>query len=156
MNTREDAATFYGTMKTLSTHRAKLRSWARAAGLLALGCFLLVSMFVLQVVALEASDRLGVFPLYGFFAVNVLCGSFLVWRIHASLKSSSRQRWSSTHLTIGCTSSLRGLVGVISGLLSAPKAKRVSRTPTKGKAVLLIIKRQASEELGRKSQAASV
>jgi hypothetical protein len=122
---------------------------------LTFGGFLLASLFALQVAALELSDRLGVFPPYGFFGFNVLCGLALTGFIYTSHRLAARPRTSADWAASGRPNRLRNLGQALSGILNAQRVKAETQTANRKVAVLLIIKRQAREEPKPKSQAAS-
>lgn len=140
---------------TLNYFGGKLRSCLRATGVFLFGCFLLLALFIVQIAALEISDRLAIFPLYGFFFVNLLCVLLLAGFIFFSRIFSSRL--SQDYVQTAQVSPTR-FRQFWSGLLGAFGNQRVKvQTPSGPKrvAVLLIIKRQASEEPAVKSRAAS-
>ena len=131
------------------------RLFARVVGVVLFGCLTLVSLFALQVAALELSDRLNIFPLYGFFLINILCGLFLTWLIVKSRSFSSLSNRSVVRLGFAKSRRLRKLWAGILGVLSINKAKAQAPTAAKPVAVLLIIKRQARVESEQKSRTAS-
>jgi hypothetical protein len=128
---------------------------AREVGVVLCGCFLLVLLFALQIAALELSDRLNIFPLYGFFFINFLCGLFLTWLIVKSRNFSSRSNQGVVRMALVKPRRLRRLWAGILGVLSITKAKARTQTSVKPVAVFLIIKRQARVESKQKSHAAS-
>jgi hypothetical protein len=128
---------------------------AREVGVVLCGCFLLVSLFSLQVAALEVSDRLNIFPLYGFFFINLFCGLFLTWLIVKLRNFSSLSNQGVVRRALVSPRRLRRLWTGILGVLSITKPKAQTQTTVKPVAVLLIIKRQARVESKQKSHAAS-
>jgi hypothetical protein len=128
---------------------------AREVGVVLCGCFLLILLFSLQVAALELSDRLSIFPLYGFFFINLFCGLFLTCLIIKSRDSSSLLNQGVVRTALVKPLGLRRLWAGILGILSITKAKAQTQTTVKPVAVLLIIKRQARVESKQKSHAAS-
>lgn len=133
----------------------KLRSFARLAVVLSFGCFLLLSLFVLQIVALEISDRFGIFPLYGFFTLNLLCGLSLIGFYFISRRFSACLYQEAVRTAQVSPNRFRRFwTGLHSGL-KVKEVKSLAQTAYKPVAVLLIIKRQASEESEPKSRAAS-
>lgn len=133
----------------------KLRSFARLAVVLSFGCFLLLSLFVLQIAALEISDRFGIFPLYGFFTLNLLCGLSLIGFYFISRRFSARLNQEAVHTAKVSPNRFRRFwTDLLSGL-KVQEVKTQAQTAHKPVAVLLIIKRQACEEAEPKSRAAS-
>lgn len=128
---------------------------ARPAGVLLLGCLLLGSLLVAQVGALELSDRLGIFPLYGFFFVNLLCGLLLSGSIYVSRKYSScpseASAWASSASPLRPTNLRVGRFGVP----NSRGAAAVTPPPPKPVAVLLIIRRQGVDEPNRTARVSS-
>lgn len=163
---REEAATYYAPTRP-SVRRyfslaeafrvlgRRFRLCARVVGVLVFGCFLLVSLFALQVAVLELSDRLNIFPFHGFFFINLVCGLFLSWLIVRSRKRSSLRNQDAVRFAAASRGRFGRVWGGGTALLNLQKAK--AKTQTKGKpvAVLLIIKRQASVVSKQKSHAAS-
>jgi hypothetical protein len=127
----------------------------REVGVVLCGCFLLILLFSLQVAALEVSDRLNIFPLFGFFSINLFCGLFLTWLIVKSRNSSSLSNRDLIRAASVKPRLLRRLWAGISGVLSINRTNAQTRTTVKPVAVLLIIKRQARVESKQKSHAAS-
>jgi hypothetical protein len=122
------------------------------AGVLLFGCILLVSLFALQIAALELSDRLNIFPLYGFFIINLLSGLFLIGLIYISRKFSSRLNQDAVQRSSVSPNRLRRFWADLIGGLKIHKVKARTQPAPKPVAVLLIIKRQASEEPKPKSR----
>lgn len=141
--------------ETLRVPARTFRLFARVVGVVSFGCLLLVSLFALQVAALELSDRLNIFPLYGFFSINLLCGLFLTWLIVKSRRVSSITNQDVVRTALAKPGRLRRLWAGMLGVLSINKAKAQTRTAAQPVAVLLIIKRQARVESEQKSRAAS-
>jgi hypothetical protein len=135
--------------------KRKLLSFSRSAGVLLFGCFLLFSLFVLQVVALELSDRLIIFPLYGFFFINFLVGLFLTGLILTSRKSSSRLNRGVIQTSADWSVRLRKIWAGSTSVLNIQNIKAQTSMVPKQVAVLLIIKRKACEEAKPKSRAVS-
>ena len=131
------------------------RALARVAGVVLCGCFLLALLFAFQVAALELSDHFDIFPLYGFFFINVFCGLFLTWRIVKSRNFSSLSNQGVVRIAVVKARRLRRVWAGILGVLNITKAKAQTQTTVKPVAVLLIIKRQARVESKQKSHAAS-
>ena len=131
------------------------RLCARVATVVLCGCFLLVLLFALQVAALELSDRLNIFLLYGFFFINLLCGLFLTWLIVKLRTFSPLSNQGVVRTALAKPRRLRRLWAGILGVLSTNKAKAQALTAAKPVAVLLIIRRQARVESKQKSRAAS-
>jgi len=130
----------------------RFRLCARVAVVLLYGFFLLVTLLALQVATLELTDRLNIFPLYGFFFMNVLCGVFLSWFIVRSWKRSTVRYPGTLRLASVLPGVLGRLRAALMGVLNIePKAQ--TRTQGKRVAVLLIIKRQASAESKQQSRA---
>jgi hypothetical protein len=133
----------------------RLRRHARFAGVLLLGCLLLLSLFALQIAALELSDRLDIFPLYGLFFINSLAALCLTGLIFISRKSSLRL---TPYAVPKASVLLNRLSGYRASLSRAPKLQKVeAQIPERPKAlaVLLIIKRHASKESKAGGRAAS-
>lgn len=162
----EDATTFnapanasgWRSLSSAETFRALGRLFclcARVVGVFLCDCFLLVLLFALQVAALELSDRLNIFPLYGFFFSNLLCGLFLTWRIFKSRNFYPLSNQGVVRTTLATPRRLRRLWAGILGVLSMTKAKAQTQTIAKPVAILLIIKRQARVETKQQSRAAS-
>lgn len=146
------------SLSSVETFRVPVRTFrlvARVVGVVLFGCFLLILLFALQVAALELSDRLNIFPLYGFFLINLLCGLFLTWLIVKSRSVSSISNQGVVRTVLAKPRWLRRLWVGILGVLSINKAKAQTPTAAKPVAVLLIIKRQARVESEQKSHAAS-
>lgn len=131
------------------------RLCARGVAFILCGCSVLVLLFALQVAALELSDRLNIFPLYGFFFINLLCGLFLTWHIIKSRSLSFLSIQGVVQTAVSKPRRLRRLWAGILGVLSITKATAATQTTAKPVAVLLIIKRQARVESKQKSHAAS-
>ncbi len=140
---------------TLSVLGRNLRFFARLASMLLFGCFILVSLFVLQIAALEFSDRLDIFPLYGFFFANLLFGLLLTGFISISRKYSFLKNQEVEQSTSFKTNRLRRFWSTLYSILHDQKVKSQPLAAPKPVAVLLIIKRQASKESTPKSRAAS-
>jgi hypothetical protein len=162
----EEAATFYAPAKAavgwdLSLGAAfrvlgsKLHLCARVAVVLVFGCFLVVTLFALQVAALELSDRLNIFPLYGFFFINLLCGLFLFWFIVRSRKRSSLSRPGAVRIAGASPIRFGRWWGATMAVLNLQKVKAPTQTQGQPVAVLLIIKRQASVESDQKRRVAA-
>ena len=162
----EDSATFYAPAKTsvrwnlspTETFRAlgrRLGLYARVTGVLVFGCFLLASLLALQVAALELSDRLNIFSLYGFFIINLICGLFLSWFLVHSRKQSPLRNQDVGQTGTASSVRLGSLWAEVIGALNIQKAESQSRAKSKPVAVLLIIKRQASVEAKERRHAAS-
>ncbi len=163
---REEATTYYAPTRT-SARRSfwpaeafrviarRFRLCARVAVFLVLGCLLLASSFALQVAALVLSDRLNIFPLYGFFFINLICGLFLSWFIVRSRKHSPLRNQDAVRSAAASPGRLARLWAGVVGVLNLQRAKAQIQTKGKPVAVLLIIKRQASVESKQKSHAAS-
>ena len=103
---------------------------------------LLLPLFVLQVAVLEVSDRLNIFPLYGFFLFNLLSILLLLCFIVKSYGYSffaTIRRSLPYSLARLCTGAMRG-----SNVRKAEAATRMVDEPV---AVLLIIKRHARAEV---------
>lgn len=162
----DDATSFYTPTKTpvwsypllAGTFRVavrKVRVCTRVAAVFLFGCFVLSSFVALQVAALELSDRLDVFPLYGFFFINLICGLFLSWFIARSREHTSLR----DQEVVGVASAYRRrfarLWPSVMGALKTRRAKALRQEKRKRVAVLLIIKRQASVESKQKSHAAA-
>lgn len=127
----------------------------RVASILVCGCLLLVSLFSLQVAGLELSDRLDLFPLYGFYFVNLSCGLFLSWfivrpRKHTFVRNQNVARVASVPFSWFARFLVKAKCA-----LHTQETKRVTQTKIKPIAVLLIIKRQASVDSEQKIHAAS-
>jgi hypothetical protein len=163
---KEDANTFntpantsgWRSLSLTETFRVTARTFrlfARVVGVVLFGCLTLISLFALQVAALELSDRLNIFPLYGFFSINLLCGLFLTWLIVKSRSVSSTSNQGVVRTAIVKPRRSRKLWAGILGVLSVNKAKAQTPTAARPVAVLLIIKRQAQVESKRESRAAS-
>lgn len=133
----------------------KFRSFARLAGVFSFGCFLLLFIFVLQIAALEISDRLGIFPLYGFFTLNTVCGLLLIGFYFVSRRFSGRFNQDAAQTSQVSPNRFRRFWTRLLGKLKVREAKAQTQAANKPVAVLLIIKRQASEEAKPKSRAAS-
>lgn len=162
----EDSATFYAPAKTsvrwnlspTETFRAlgrRLGLYARVTGVLVFGCFLLASLLALQVAALELSDRLNIFSLYGFFIINLICGLFLSWFLVRSRKQSSLRNQDVGQTGTASSGRLGSLWSEVIGALNIQKAESRTRAKSKPVAVLLIIKRRASVEAKERRHAAS-
>lgn len=158
----QDTTTFnapantYGGRSLSSTENLRavgstLRLGARVAGVVLCGCFLLGLLFAIQVAALELSDRFNIFPLYGFFVINLICGLFLTWRIVKPRLSNQRV----VPTTLATPGRSRRLWAGMLDVVSTTKANSKTQTTGKPVAVLLIIKRNARVESKEKSHAAS-
>lgn len=132
-----------------------IRIVARQGGTALFGCLTLASLFALQISALELSDRLNIFPLFGFFLINLLCGLFLTWFIVKSRSVSSISNQGVVLTALAKPRRLRRLWAGIMSVLNINKAKAETPMAAKPVAVLLIIKRQAMVESEQKSRAAS-
>lgn len=140
---------------TLNYFGGKFRSCLRATGVFLFGCFLLLALFIVQIAALEISDRLDIFPLYGFFFANLLCVLLLAGFIFISRRFSSRLSQDFVQTAQVSPTRFRQFWSGLLGVFSYQSEKVQSPSRPKRVAVLLIIKRQASEESAAKSRAAS-
>jgi hypothetical protein len=133
----------------------KFLFFARLAGVFSFGCFLLLSLFVLQIAALEISDRLSIFPLFGFFTLNIVCGLFFIGFYFTSRRFAARFNQDAAQTAQVSPNRFSQFWSRLISGLSVREAKAQTQTANKPVAVLLIIKRQASEEAKPKSRAAS-
>jgi cell division protein FtsL len=143
---------FQSSAIAVSTLVRKLLYCARLAAAVLVGCLLLIA---LQVVALEVSARLHIFPLFGFFFINLLIGLLLTGLIVISRKYSTRQIQVPIRRSWALPNRLRRLWVGLTSVLNIPKVKAQTRTAPKPVAVLLIIKRQRSEESQQKNRTAA-
>lgn len=132
-----------------------LRNCVRFFAVSMFGCFLLISLVVFQVFALELSDRVNVFPLYGFFTVNFLFTLLFISLVFVSRRFSKHQIRNVDQQRFVSPSRIEKLWDALHGNLSRPIFRSQSTTTTKPVAVLLIIKRKTTEKSATRSHVAS-